>query len=108
MKIINVNAALTPQQIQEHLSRNINVLFHVQTQTDLNFVVEQKDNAVEIYQPDLYEGFLFRIEPHVLELWITRSEHYVDDVNSLTLESVLNKLFEDLAGDKGVKIVIEG
>ena len=108
MKIINVNKALTGQEILDHLTRNLNKLFHEQRQTDMSFVMEQKGDVVEISQPEVYEGFLFRIEPHVTELWITRSEHYTDDVNSLALESILNQLFEDLSGDKGVKIVIEG
>lgn len=108
MKIISVSKALTAQEIQEHLSRNVDALFHEHTQSNLNFVVEQKGEGVELSEPEHYEGFLFRLEPHALELWITRSEHYVDDVNSLALESVLNQLIEDLSGDKGVKMVIEG
>jgi len=108
MKIINVNRALTPQQILDHLTRNLNPLFYGHRQTDMNFVMEQKGEGVEISQPEVYEGFLFRIEPHGADLWITRSEHYVDDVNSLALESVLNQLFEDMSGNRGVEIALEG
>lgn len=108
MKIINVNKALSPQEILDHLTRNLNSLFHEQRQTDMSFVIELKGEGVEISQPEVYDGFLFRIEPHGAELWITRSEHYVDDVNSLALESILNQLFEDLSGNKGVKITLEG
>ena len=42
------------------------------------------------------------------ELWITRNEHYTDDVNSLALESILYQLIEDISGNKGDKMVIEG
>ena len=108
MKIINVNKALTSQEILDHLTRNVNKLFHEQRQTDMSFAIEQKGDGVELSQPEVYEGFLFRIEPHVTELWITRSEHYTDDVNSLALESILYQLIEDISGNKGDKMVIEG
>jgi hypothetical protein len=108
MKIINVNTTLTPRELLYHLTQKLNPLFQQQRGSDLVFKIEKVDEAVEISHPEIYEGFLFRIEIQGNELFITRSEHYVDDVNSLTLESILNKLFEDLAGKKGVKIMLEG
>jgi len=108
MKIININTQLTSRELLYHLTQNLNPLFQEQRQSDLLFKIEKVDDAVEISQPEMYEGVLFRIEIKGNELWITRSEHYVDDVNSLTIESILNKLFEDLAGKKGVKITQEG
>jgi hypothetical protein len=83
-------------------------LFHKQKQSDINFLTENKNGAIEISHPELYDGFLFKIEIEGNELHITRSEHYVDDVNSLTIESILNNLFEELAGEKGVTFVLEG
>lgn len=108
MKIININSTVTTEDLLAHLTRNLNMLFREQRRIDMDFRIENINGAVEIAQRELYEGFLFRIEPHGHELWITRSEHYVDDVNSLTLESLLNKLFEDLSGENGVKITLEG
>jgi len=108
MKIININTALTPRELLYHLTQRLNALFQEQRESDMVFKIEKVDEAVEISQPETYEGFLFRIEIEGNELHITRSEHYVDDVNSLTLESILNSLFEDLAGKKGVKIMMEG
>jgi len=90
------------------LQRKLNPLFHKQKQSDINFLTENKNGAIEISHPELYDGFLFKIEIEGNELHITRSEHYVDDVNSLTIESILNNLFEELAGEKGVTFVLEG
>jgi hypothetical protein len=108
MKIINIHKTITNGELLELLQQKLNPLFHEQKQSDINFITENKAGAVEISQPELYEGFLFRIEIAGNELHITRSEHYVDDVNSLTIESILNKLFEELAGEKGVTFVLEG
>ena len=108
MKILNIHKAIDVQELKDLLDEKLNPLFHQQKQSGINFLNEIKDGAVEISYPELYEGFLFRIEIESPELHITRSEHYVDDVNSLTVESILNTLFEDLSGDKGITFVLEG
>jgi hypothetical protein len=108
MKIINIHKSITAGELLHLITQRLNPLFKEQRQTDIDFKTENKDGVIEISQPEIYEGYLFRIEIKGPELWITRSEHYVDDVNSLTVESILNILFEEAAGDKGAKIVLEG
>ncbi|HVW97914.1 MAG TPA: hypothetical protein VHA56_18230 [Mucilaginibacter sp.] len=108
MKILNLHKTVTTAELYELLKRKLNVLFHEQKQSDINFSILEKDNAVEIWQPEIYEGFLFRIEPDGINLNVTRSEHYVDDVNSITVESILNTLFEELAGEGGISLALEG
>src|ERR1700733_4893812 len=108
MKIINIHKTVTPDELLASIELKLDRLFKEQRQTDMHFTAEIKDGAVEISQPELYEGFLFRIEMKGEELHITRSEHYVDDVNSLTVESILTLLFDELAGEKGTTFVLEG
>jgi hypothetical protein len=108
MKIIDIHKTITASNLLSILQQKLNSLFHEQKQSDINFILENRDGFIEISQPEIYEGFLFRIEIKGTQLFITRSEHYVDDVNSLTVESILNSLFEGLAGDKGVTFVLEG
>ena len=108
MKILNIHKTITPDQLSKLLRQKLNPLFQQQRQSDIIFTIENKEGVVEISHPELYEGFLFRIKIKGTELMITRSEHYVDDVNSLTLESILNTLFEELAGDNGITFILEG
>jgi len=108
MKILNIHKTITPDELLQLVQQKLNPLFKEQRQTEVFFTAENKDGIVEISQPDLYEGFLFRIEIKGHELHITRSEHYVDDVNSITVESILNELFEQLAADGNVNLVQEG
>ena len=108
MKIIDIHHHTTIGELFGFLQQKLNPLFQQQKQNDITFHIENTGNFVEISEPTIYEGFLFRIEINGTELWITRSEHYVDDVNSLTLESVMNRLFEELSGDKGVSLTLEG
>lgn len=108
MKIINIHRHTNTDELFAILQEKLNPLFQLQKQSDLTFYIENTGNFIEISEPNIYEGFLFRIEINGSELCITRSEHYVDDVNSLTLESVLNTLFEELSGDKGVSLTLEG
>lgn len=108
MKILDLHKTITTHQLLALLQQKLNPLFHQQKQTDLSFIIEMNDGAVEISEPEIYEGFLFRFEIVGTTLQITRSEHYVDDVNSLTVESILNGLFEELAGEGKVTLVLEG
>ncbi len=108
MKIINVHKILSPTELMHLIDLKLNPLFKEQRHEEIKFTVENKDGVIEIFQPELYEGFLFRIKIQGHELLITRSEHYVDDVNSLTVESILNELFSDLADDGKVTLVLEG
>jgi len=108
MKIIDLHKTVNPTELLTLIQQKLNPLFHEQKQSDINFRTEEKDGAIEISEPGLYEGFLFRIEADGTHLNITRSEHYVDDVNSITVESILNSLFEPLSGDRGVSLTQEG
>ena len=108
MKILNLHKTVTNHELQQLLQQKLNPIFHEQRQSDISFIIENKDGTIEISQPEIYDGFLFSIAINGEELWINRSEHYVDDVNSLTVESILNGLFEELAGEKGITFVLEG
>ena len=108
MKIVNIHKTITADELLALIELKLNPLFKEQRLTEIHFTGEINDGAVEIYQREIYEGFLFRIEIKGEELHITRSEHYVDDVNSLTVESILNEIFADLAQDGKVTLVLEG
>ncbi len=109
MKVITLHTRINPDGLLAHLQQKLNPLFQQQRQESISFTIEKVGDAVEISQPVLYDGALFQLEIKGRELWITRNEHYVDDVNSLTIESILNSLFEDLTDDiRGVDLVVEG
>ena len=109
MKVITLHTRINPDELLAHLRSELNLLFKEQRKQAIFFDVYKKDDSVEIAQPELYEGPLFHLEIKGTELWITRNEHYVDDVNSLTIESILNSLFEDLTDDeRGVDLITEG
>lgn len=109
MKIINLHKTVNINELYDLISQKLNPLFHEQKHSDINFTVENKNGAIEILQPELYgDDILFHIEADGRDLNITRSEHYVDDINSITVESILNFLFEDVAGESGVSLVQEG
>jgi len=109
MKIVTLHKPLNLDSIYNHLSQNINPLFSKHKPTTYNYTVTNTGNAIEITQPELYPGdVLYHLEIDHDKLNILRSEHYVDDVNSLTLESVMNELFDDLSGNGGTDLVQEG
>jgi len=109
MKIITLHKPVNIDSVYNHLKQNLNPQFKKHKPTIFLFNIDKNaDNSIEITQPELYDGALFRIEANGYDLNITRSEHYVDDVNSLTLESALNELFDELSGKGGTDLVQEG
>jgi hypothetical protein len=108
MKIITLHSAIHIDELYNLLQQKLNQFFHERRQSNINFIIERKGDTIEISQPEIYEGFLFSIVVNGTQLQITRSEHYVNDVNSLTIESILNHLFKDLSGSKGTDLVQEG
>jgi hypothetical protein len=109
MKVITLHTPVNPDELLTHLQQKLNPLFKQQRQQDISFKIEKVGDTVTISEPQLYEGILFKLQVKGPELWITRNENYTDDVNSLTVESILNSLFEDLTDDiRGVDLVTEG
>ena len=109
MKIITLHKKIDTDELFELIHKQLNPLFREQRKTNLTFNVEILGNVIKITEPDLYPGdILYCIEVKGDELHITRCEHYVDDVNSLTIESILNDLFNDLSGKLGTDLVLEG
>ncbi|HEY9000414.1 MAG TPA: hypothetical protein VIM89_03600 [Mucilaginibacter sp.] len=109
MKVITLHKRIKTEELFDLIQRQLNTLFHEQRKSDLNFTTTRSGNIIEITQPDLYPGdILYHIEVQQDELHITRSEHYVDDVNSLTVESILNDLFKIVAGKPGTDLILEG
>jgi hypothetical protein len=109
MKIITLHKRINTDELFDLIRRQLNTLFHEQRKTELDFTVTRSGNAIDITQPDLYPGdLLYHIEVVQDELHITRCEHYTDDVNSLTVESILNDLFKIIAGKPGTDLILEG
>lgn len=109
MKIITLHKPVSVDKLLNHLQQNLNRQFREQRQENIIFQIYKAGNGLEIAQTELYEGPLFQLDIRGSEIGITRNEHYVDDVNSLTIESILNSLFEDMTNDsRGVDLLLEG
>jgi hypothetical protein len=108
MKIITLHKPVNQNELFEHIQERLNPLFKKQRQSNISFIISNTPSGIEIKQPELYEGVLFNIAVKADELHITRNENYVDDVNSITIESILNSLFKDISGDRGTDLLREG
>lgn len=109
MRIITLHTRITADDLYNRIHEKLNPYFFEHRQQHINFETVKTGNAIEIYQNELYEGPLFHIEVDGERLKIVHNEHYVDDVNSLTIFSILGNLFEDLTDDiRGVEMVQEG
>ncbi len=99
MKTINATKPINIDELYQYLTENLNKFFTEQRQTDLTLDVIKQGETIRIEQPQVYEGFLFKLtaeQPNQLK--VEKSEHYVDDVNALTLESILDGIFVKILG----------
>ncbi|MBE9586895.1 hypothetical protein IM792_20770 [Mucilaginibacter sp. JRF] len=94
MKIINTTKPILVDELYEYLKDNLNRQFREHKKENIDFDLLLNGQTITIQKPDLYDGFLFRLTTTgSTTLEVAKSEHYVDDVNVLTLESVLDDLF---------------
>ncbi|MES2269233.1 MAG: hypothetical protein V4520_20885 [Bacteroidota bacterium] len=98
MKIITANRPWDTDQLTQTLQQKVNPLFMEARQMDMQFNIVKDGDTIEISQPDYYEGYLFSIKVQGNKLYIAKSEHYVDDVNQITLQSILETLQMDSLG----------
>lgn len=108
MKRITLHKPVNINDLYNHINERLNPIFYKQKQSDISFTITNAAEGIEISQPELYDGVLFTITVQDDELWITRNEHYVDDINSITVESILNNLFDDISNGLGTDLVQEG
>jgi hypothetical protein len=105
MKIITLHTRIDPDALRDHIRQNLDRMFAEQRRENIHFDVTGEGNIIEVSEPKLY-GFLYKIELNGSELYMTRSEHWTDDVNSLTVESILNELLA--SGKYGSDLLQEG
>ena len=107
MKIITLHNPVNPAALRNYIRDNLDKRFAEQRQVNMHFEVSGEGNVIEVSEPEQY-GFLYKMELKGSEMDMTRSEHWTDDVNSLTVESILNELFKDAAGKYGTDLLQEG
>jgi len=106
MKIIDTDQQVHIDQLLSFLRENVNKRFEERRQISLTFDIDKiDDTALKIYKPEIYDDFIFRIDIKDRELQITKSEHYTDDVNALTLEDILNNLFLEFPGRDNIAFI---
>ncbi|MCJ8211591.1 hypothetical protein MUY27_17870 [Mucilaginibacter sp. RS28] len=107
MKIIKTNGDITIEELKSFFGEELNPLFQQQRQVHLKFDLRTDADSLEVFNEELYDGFLFRIEKHGTEIHILKSEHYTDDVNALTLEDIINTLLMEFLGSRNIRYIGE-
>lgn len=92
MKIITAATPWNIDALTDVLKEKLNPLFKEHRQMAVDFNIIKDGDIIEINQPELYDGYLFRIEAKGNELYVAKSEHYVDDINFITLQSIIETL----------------
>jgi L-rhamnose mutarotase len=107
MKIIQTIKTIRAKDYAVYLREKLNALFQSHRQTDIAFDIKEIADTIMIEQPQLYDDFLFKLEFSENEIHVTKSEHYTDDVNVLTLEDLLNNLYLEYPGRENIRQIDE-
>ncbi|MBK0380371.1 hypothetical protein [Mucilaginibacter segetis] len=107
MKIINTDHPVSPREYANYLRRKLNPLYKLRRHNDIDFDITDTADSIEILKPDMYDGFLFRLEFKEDEIDVIKTEHYTDDVNVLTLEDILNNLYMEYPGEDNISSIAE-
>lgn len=83
----------------------LNSRFNDKIQTDLELSIVEKEDGIEIGQPEFYETFLYKIDVVGNDVNVSKSEHYVDDVNSLALDGIINSIIHEYIGDDNIETI---
>lgn len=73
---------------------------HIKTKEHL--YITEKEDGIEIGIPEIYETYLYKIDVKGSNVSINKSEHYTDDINSLTLENVINDIVLNYIGEANI------
>ncbi|RCH53639.1 hypothetical protein DJ568_16520 [Mucilaginibacter hurinus] len=98
MKIVPINKDIDADEFYKVLQSQLNPLFQQRRMEDIRLNIIREGNALLIVQPELYEGYLFKLIANDNALEVHESEHYVDDVNALTINGILDELFTKYLG----------
>ncbi|GAB3928375.1 hypothetical protein [Mucilaginibacter myungsuensis] len=105
MKIITASTNWNTDRLYQTLQDKLDPLFKGARQIDAEVKVNKVADSIEVGIPEFYDGYLFKLTAEGRELHVAKSEHYVDDINQLTLQSILETLqMEDWDGADIVKI----
>ncbi|RVU00466.1 hypothetical protein EOD41_13395 [Mucilaginibacter limnophilus] len=98
MKIVPVIKNITFDDLYNVLRSELNPIFQQRRLQDIILDVIKEGDTIKILQPKLYEDYLYKLIWKGNTLEVHESEHYVDDINALTIGGILDELFIEHLG----------
>lgn len=89
MKTYQTNKVISAHNLCLALQQQLPAKFNAKIFGSTNLNIVENSNSIEIWLPQPYEQYLYKIDIEGNNVNISKSEHYTDDVNSLAMEDVL-------------------
>jgi hypothetical protein len=105
MKTYQTTISPSVHQLYEVLGAQLPAKFNSKMQPHTNLNIIENGNSIEIWLPEPYEDYLYKIDVNGPDISVSKSEHYTDDVNSLAMEDVLTDIILEFIGKKNVAVV---
>jgi hypothetical protein len=107
MKTYKTSVYPSQHELFELFSESVNPRFADKLKTDLSLLITETADGIEIGQPGFYETYLYKIKVVGSEVHVGKSEHYVDDVNSLALEDIIDDIITQYLGINYIETILQ-
>ncbi|MEO6523059.1 MAG: hypothetical protein ABIN91_15360 [Mucilaginibacter sp.] len=105
MKTYQTNKTQSATLLAAKLRAELPLAFDGKINTLAQLNILEKENNIEIWLPAPYQDYLYKIEIDGVNVNISKSEHYTDDVNSLAMEDVLMDIIIDFIGKENIEAI---
>ncbi|MBW4889178.1 hypothetical protein KXQ82_05600 [Mucilaginibacter sp. HMF5004] len=107
MKTYKTNISPSQDELYRLFSTSLNAGLTDKIKSDIHLVITQTTDGIEIGQPDFYETYLYKITINGNDVLVGKSEHYIDDVNSLALEDLIDNIITGYLGINSIETILQ-
>jgi hypothetical protein len=107
MKTYKTTVYPSQHELYELFAELINPRFKNKVKSgSLELLITNTSDGIEIGQPQYYDGYLYKVKISGNEVLVKKSEHYVDDVNSLALEDIIDNIIVEYLGVNHIETIL--
>lgn len=107
MKTYKTTVYPSQHKLYELFCETLESRFDNKIKNGLKLGITETTEGIEIDVPGYYETFLYKIKIIGPEIHVSKSEHYIDDVNSLALEDLIDNIIVEYLGSGHIETVLQ-
>ncbi len=107
MKTYKTSVYPSQHELFELFKEHVPERFSDKIKKELQLTITETAEGIEIGIPEFYETYLYKIKVVGSEVHAAKSEHYIDDVNNLALEDIIDETIVDYLGVNHIETILQ-